>query len=288
MVGELTISFDFEIGWGDVTNGRWRDRESRGSYDKMRVVLPELLNVLDRFQCPVTWATVGAMFDEPSNRTLDHLPPKAFNVVSDVLATSKASSFDGRDLFAMVFEREIHEIACHSYSHVPFDYEGVDDQFVRSDLSAFQTVLHRQGLTTDCLVFPENTARFWRAVADCGFTRARTSPSQKFTKRQLNLLDSLVAAPPLQSITPSPAEGLNAVAGSALFNSGVGKAHRLPFVYRRAVIGLDRAIESGGTLHLWAHPFNFAEGFGLLDAFGRFLSRAATLRDEGKLVIAAM
>lgn len=288
MTGTLTISFDFEIGWGDVTNERWREREARGTYEKIRETLPQLLDSLDRHDAPATWATVGAMIDDPASRTLDHLPPAARALVEGVITEADATSFDGKDLFDMVVERRRHDIACHSYSHVPFDFDGVDEEFVKADLQAFHEVLSRFGLETDRLVFPENTARQWESVAASGFTRARVDPNHRFESRPMRLADSLVLAPPMEDIGPSAADGVEAVAGSMLFNSGHGRRHRLPFVYRRALLGLEHAANRGQTLHVWAHPFNFVESPGLLEAFDRFLGRAAELRKSGRLEIRPM
>ena len=124
-IGTVIISLDFEIGWGDVTNGVWRRREANGVFPKLRSVLPEILQAMDDYEIPVSWATVGAMFEQPGKRDFAHLKDNQAEIVSDALSTSKESTFDGRDLFEQVLNsKQKHAIACHSYSHVPFDYEG--------------------------------------------------------------------------------------------------------------------------------------------------------------------
>ncbi len=286
----FTLSFDFEIGWGDITNGIWRTRERRGTFENLRTVLPQLLGELDTMELPATWATVGAMIQDPTVRTLDHLPKMAYKAVTQSLENSKSSSFDGRDLFECLLAHTAvgHEIACHSYSHVPFDYEGVDDQFVDKELELAKDAYGKYGLTTNMFVFPENAEAYYETLNDHGFTKARTKANTDMSRRLHYLAGTLVKPPPFTKIITTES-GLQLESGSMLFNMGVGKAYRMPFVMNRAMNGLNALVRSKGEcLHVWAHPFNFAESKLLYSTYIRFLKKVAEARDRGDIVINVM
>lgn len=284
----VIISFDFEIGWGDVTNTRWAKREKSGIYKKLRFVLKDLLSEFDSLEIPATWATVGAMTTAPKELSLDHLPEKAKNTVHHVLKTAQNDSFDGRDLFEMVLSTDVkHSIASHSYSHIPFDYEGVDETFVREELNLALDSLSRYGVSTDRFVFPENTEGYYSCLAEMNFKVARVGAINTLSSRYQYLLSTLYKDPPAcqESIHK---EGIIKQHGSMLFNMGRNRYHRLPFVYARSIRGLEMACRENETLHVWAHPFNFAESKLQLKAFKSFLRKIAHLRDTQNLKISPM
>ncbi len=288
-IGRVIISFDFEIGWGDITNNRWRARQKLGVYEEVRTVLRQLLTEMDNLELPVTFATVGAMFDDPERRMLDHLPEGAKTIANIALRDGDQQTFDGRDLFDMVLNsRTNHEIACHSYSHIPFNYEGVDADFVLRDLSQFAKTLFQAGSrTTDRFVFPENSEGFHNELSKAGYKIVRTRANNPYNSRIAYLASQFIAPPPLSTSIPMRC-GLTRQSGSMLFNSGRGKDYRVPIVYHRARRGIDFIAKRGGVLHIWAHPFNFAESQKLKLSLIKLLRYMANMRDEGKIEITPM
>lgn len=287
-IAKFILSFDFEIGWGDVTNTRWMKREKNGVYDNLRIKLKELLNEMDALELPATWATVGAMISPPDKVFLDHLPDKAKKVVYATIKSAKASSFDGRDLFESLLQSKAkHSIASHSFSHVPFDFAGVNNKFIVDDLTLSLEALSRYGLTTDRFVFPENTEGYYPELAKTGFKVARVGANYRKMSRPMYLLSSVMKAPPA-SIEEVTKEGVIRHYGSMLFNMRAGKYHRLPFVYKQAMQGLSNACKERENFHVWAHPFNFAESTLQLTAFKTFLRKVAKRRDAGEIIISTM
>lgn len=286
-VARLILSFDFEIGWGDITNPMWRVREKRGVYKRLRRVLPELLAAMDRVGLPATFATVGGLFDDPASRDFTYLPDQWRTIVESVLAEAEPESFNGADLFAMVrAARAGHAIGCHSYAHVPYTYEGMTRDVVRADLRRHRAALAKLGLGESRFVFPENREAHHEVLGEEGFSVFRVAADNVFANRWLYLASTLVLpAPPSREEPHAP--GLQRQYGSMLFNDA-GKAHRLALLRWRAYLALNAAIARGTALHIWAHPFNFAESDGLLRAFVRFVENAARARDRGKLEFALM
>ena len=282
--GKVIISFDFEIGWGDVTNGVWLKRQNDGVFKKLRKVLPRMLSLMDSHEIPATWATVGAMVEAPADRDFSHLTSDQASIIRNSLAMGEADSFDGADLFEMVVEaRQNHSIACHSYSHIPFDFEGVSGQFVRQELDRFGSVLGKYNLTSDFLVFPENTEGFYTEIFDAGYQRVRVQPEHFFSNRYLYLVSTpFIPPPPSREIGTDI--GLVRHYGSMLFYDA-DRPHRIPLLNRRLSLGLSQVVKYKTDLHIWAHPFNFAESDGLLACFESMLVKLARLRDKGALVI---
>jgi len=288
-VGKITLSFDFEIGWGDITNPRWRVREKNGVYTRLRNLLPRLLAHLDATDIPVTWATVGGMISDPSDLDFSHLPAEAKSICASALQEGHTTSFDGRDLFDLVLASKAkHHIACHSQTHVPWHYAGVDAGFAAIELSQFAGTLKGYGLTTDRVVFPENREKFYPELQDAGYKVARVSPQKDYAGRAHYLAEQVVGLPP-EVLLMEHQSGIIQHSGSMLYNTGPGKCYRLPVVQARALRAV-KAVQSGeiGHLHIWAHPFNFAESVGLLAGFKSLLSKIASARDSGSLTIALM
>lgn len=286
-MGSVIFSFDFEIGWGDITNGVWRRREADGVYKRLRHVLPEMLTTMDTFDIPATWATVGAMIEPTQSRDFSHLTASQLEIVENGIRTGKSDSFDGIDLFELVLATKTnHQIACHSFTHIPFDYEGVDGKFVREDIKRFKKTLARYELTTSKLVFPENTEKFYSEIRDAGIKKVRVPADNLFSNRFLYLLSIAVVPPP----TSKEAMGTSGVIrhyGSMLFNDA-GNAYKIPLLERRVNLGLSNVVNRNHDLHIWAHPFNFAESEKLLKSFKKMIGKIALLRDKGKLQIGLM
>ena len=285
--GSIILSFDFEIGWGDVTNPRWRYREKNGVYKRLRRVLPVILDEMDMLEIPAVWATVGSLFDDPAARDFSHLPDDAQDLIKAVLDESEPESFNGRDLFERVLGTRVsHLIACHTYSHVPFTWYGMSEQAVTQDLERFNSALKEFGLATDRFVYPENREKFADTVSNAGFTKARVSAPIMSENRWIHLAKSALFAPPFA--TESGKEGvLVRHTGSMLFHDA-GKGWRRRLLTRRVELGLAGAIKHKKCMHLWAHPFNFAESDALLTAFLETLRKIARARDNGQLEISLM
>lgn len=285
--GRLSLSFDFETAWGDITNDRWRRHEQNGVYETLRTTLKSVLREMDTLEIPATWATVGAMIRPPKPDELDYLPTQAHAIVRSVLDTAREGSLDGRDLFEQVLSaRAKHAIAAHGFSHVPFDFPGVSASFVLADLTLCRHALEQWGLTTDRLVFPENTIRHLDAVYEAGFRLARADPDLP-SFRLLRRLSTLLRTPPLAVDRTTPS-GVVLQSGSMLFYAPIEQPNRLRLVRMHCSRGLRRAIASNGTLHVWLHPHNLAESDTLHSQFIAFLREAADARDRGLLNISPM
>lgn len=283
---EFILSLDFELGWGSIENGLWKPRETKGVYEKLRSVLPVFLRELDALEIPVTWAFVGAMLDDPEQRTFDHLPQDIKNKTLSFVKQAKSNTTDARDLFDMILDsRTKHALGSHTYSHVRFDYPGLDEEFIRNEMEQFERISKNYGVTTDSLVFPQNIEGFHEQLRQLSYQSVRTPPNKLPSKnKMLHLISSAITPPPL-SIIHKMDNGLSKHSGSMFFNSGAKRMHRLPFILKQALSGLNHAIKRDGIIHIWIHPFNLAESPLLLSSLLSVLKQVSKKRDEGLIQV---
>lgn len=289
MVGTLVISFDTELGWGAIENGLWRRREAAGVYEKTRQALGLLLKRMDSLEIPATWAIVGGLLEKPGTYDLEHLPLPARRAAERVLSEAREDTFYGPDVVETIKgARVAHEIGCHTYSHTRFTYPAADETFAREELTCFTRVFSAEGLgIAKSLIFPRDEERFPEQVAEAGMKVYRGKSPTPGGARAARLLHAATRPPRLSEIS-EPRPGLTRTTASVFFNSRRRRPHRLPFVLLQALRGLRLAAATGGTLHVYNHPFNFAEAPGLLGAYGVFLREATRMREAGSLRVKTM
>jgi peptidoglycan/xylan/chitin deacetylase (PgdA/CDA1 family) len=284
----LTLSFDTELGWGGIESGRWRQRQDQGTYDRARETIRTLLKEMDALEIPATWAVVGGLLERPGHHDLDHLPPPARLAAQTALREGDEATFHAPGLIeAILGARTSQELACHTYSHTRFTYPGVDEEFVRKDLSRFAAIFPEEAGPLKSLTFPNNEEAFLEQVAACGLMVYRGKSPSVAKNRAVHLLNSTLHGAPLSDISRVPA-GLWRSDASMLFATRPRRPDTLPYVYRKASRGLETAVRTGGVLHVWTHPYNFALSWGLLRVFIAFLRLSARLRDRGRLQIQTM
>jgi len=286
--GSLHISFDFEAGWGVWENGRWKARQARGIYRDLRPALQSFMNFLADRDIELSWATVGGMITPDAAAQLDHLPPAAQLAIREFIADAEPMTRDGRDLFDIVAGcRTKQQIGSHSFSHTRFTYPGYGLEAQTQDLALAQAALKKQGHSSDMFVFPVNDVDNFAALGDNGIRVGRTRPVRKNMSRTrlINRAKLLLSPPPYVEETVNQ-QGVVEHSGSLFFNwYGRSASLRRVAVKRHANMGLNNAVRDKRALHLWLHPFNLVESKGLMSDLMRYLDRAASLRDKGRLSI---
>ena len=283
---ELVITFDFELGWGFVENGQWLDYQKQGIYKDIRVTLPKVLDLLDRYDTAVTWAFVGAMLDEPSLRSFKHLPNQISDLITDFSTKADNETSDARDLFELILQSETnHQFASHTYSHVRFNCPDLTSVSIQKELELFQRVARSYDLNISKLVFPENIEGFYKELGQYEYTDARIGQNYSpYRNRLLHLAQSALMPPPL-SFRENITESIVRHTGSMYFSTGPKRIHRMPFVYKQAISGVKKAITENGRLHIWVHPFNFSDTSYLLPWFEKFLAHVSAKREQGLIDI---
>ncbi len=306
--GSLVVSFDTELIWGSFDHTTADGFERR--YPDVRGTIGDLLQLLDRYQVPVTWAVLGHLFlarcergaDGRAHPELIHPQQRWFGgpwLAADP-CTDRARDplWYGDDILdAIQGARTAHEIGCHSFSHALFDDPDLTQAAVRSDLDACRRVAATRGIELRSFAFPRNREGHHRLLRDAGFVAFRGADPTWYRslpgvpRRAAHFADQIAALPPAVSHPVQAVPGLWNVPGSMLLLHRSGMRRVIPIASRiaKARLGLRRAVRSGAVFHLWTHPFNLAsDRAGLLGALEAILRDAVALREGGRLRIETM
>ena len=247
----LVISADFELAWA------WRYMrvpldEALQKARQTRQNIPALLALFDRYEIPVTWATVGHLFLEnctgENERVHPEMPRPAYfenefwrfqqgDWYDHDPATSLARSPEwyAPDLIRDILAAKVkHEIACHTFSHIDCSDEHCPPELMDAELAECQRLAQAWGIDLKSFVFPANLGGNYASLKKDGFTNYRFQ-----SRYHLGL--------------PEQDEyGLWRIPGGVQWEKPAGwTAEAWIKAMKRCI---DRAIETGTVLQLWFHP----------------------------------
>jgi len=187
----VCISADFELNWA------WRELDAK-TRDFMggraRKNFGYILDFLEAYEIPVTWATVGHLFLSQCKKGKGGLPHRNLPRPSinrrwegDWYLHDPCSNFVENplwyapDLIKQIIESDIpHEIGTHSFSHIEFSTKCSDNALVRSEILKCKEVMRSYGLKPRSLVFPFNImgCDYFDVLSELGITAVRYRDSQ--------------------------------------------------------------------------------------------------------------
>lgn len=262
-MGTVVLSIDAELAWGFHDQSRLPDDRLRAA----RSGWITLLDLLDEYHMPATWALVGhLMLDSCDGVHAGHpAPPGWFDrdpggnrfehplwYAPELIETIQAADVD-------------HELASHTFSHIPFGHPDVTAEIVDAELSRHVSLAEEWGFTLRSLVFPRNQVGYLDRLATHGFTCYRgIEPNSDSILRKPRKAFEMVGGggPPPVTQPRIDVNGLvNIPATIDLFGfEGVAKQVVEPLVGDPIVTtveaGIEAAIEHDAILHGWLHPNN--------------------------------
>jgi peptidoglycan/xylan/chitin deacetylase (PgdA/CDA1 family) len=190
-----------------------------------------------------------------------------------------------------------HEIASHSFSHVVYGDPGCSRAAAAADLAAAVTAARARGVTLRSFVFPRNVEGHHDVLVANGFVCYRGAERHVYSglprpaRRIAHFIDhALGGAAPV--VAPSERlPGLWNIPASMMFFPRGGLRGAIPFAarVRKARATLAAAIRSGGTFHLWFHPFNLAvDRADMFAALREILRAVVAERDRGQVDVRTM
>ncbi|MGM0605607.1 MAG: polysaccharide deacetylase family protein [Halobacteriota archaeon] len=260
----LVLSIDAELGWG------FHDLEQppERRVSNARTGWSTLVDLLDAYDIPATWAIVGHLFlDECDGTHASHpLGPEWF----DRERTEWADRCDlrfGSDLVDAVVDASAdHEIACHTFSHVEFGDDRTTAAVARAELVASIRAARAYDVPFQSFVFPRNNVGHRDVLAEWGFscyrgTQPRVGGRSSVARVVRKVAHSTVLAPPI--VQPRiDRYGLVDIPASLFLFSFEGGPRDIATrvwadpVEKQVDRGIDRLAETDGVLHLWLHPNN--------------------------------
>ena len=294
----VVISLDLELSWGsfDLSHGDELSKMARWTHD---VGAPLLLNHLEDNGLPATWAIVGAMVRRslpdvsglPEVRYA-HFDKPWFSCVPQAGDEAGHSDWFGPGLVERIkAARPEQEIGFHSFSHVPFGWQGMTEERAIAEYQYCRQVASELGVPATSFVFPRNSIAYLSELSRAGFGCFRDvdEQSHRFANQKLNAISTVVAdflglTPCV--VEPSWKEGLVAIPGSLMIRYAGGWRRYIPDRSRLARLskGLDKVRKCGGVFHVWFHPENlYAERPRLERVVARFLEEVGRSVRQGEL-----
>jgi peptidoglycan/xylan/chitin deacetylase (PgdA/CDA1 family) len=296
-MGRIVISIDAELAWG------FHDQADRPTerIERARSAWTRLVEWLDRYEVPATWAVVGHLFlDDCEGRHEDH-PAASADWFERDPGGSEAThrNWYGPTLIERVRTARVdHELACHSFSHVVFDQDRIGTDVAAAEFDRCLEIGAAHDVQFHSFVYPRNVVGFREELAEHGFRCYRSrAPPRWYDDAPLYPAAKLAGytlgdAPPV--VTPRVDEhGLVELPASLdLFSleSPVTSALELVTddpVVRQAKLGIDAAADEDGVFHLWLHPNNLT-GAADFERLRAVLSYVARRRQEGAITVGTM
>lgn len=261
-MGTVVISIDAELGWGfhDLQTLPERIEHARDGWQY-------LVDLLDEYDLPATWAVVGHLLLEECDGTHgDHpLGPDWFSRERTTWAQRPDLRFADGLVEAVRESGPDHEIGCHTFSHVEFGAPQTSAEVARAELAASQRAATARGIELSSLVFPRNSIGHRRELAAAGFDcyRGRTPNPDSPTRK---LLDATDGTPTPRIVQPAVDDwGLvNLPASLHLFGfEGLARTLVEPVfgdpIVEHVERGLAAVADDDGVFHVWLHPSSVSD-----------------------------
>ena len=284
MIGTFILSLDTEIAWGTDMQELFKYAYCFEAY---RVILRRLIDLLDQYNIPATWAVVGQLMLKPDDkRSLIMASPElgmiewfhAPYVVEWIRAAKTA-----------------HEIGTHTFTHAYTDDPEITPAVWENELRHVAK-LHRELKlpTARSLVYPRNQIKYLDSLPKHGIIAYRGIEGHRARERRglAHLLHrALALLPPTYNLNACKVNDklVNLPASQFLLayddiRSRIPTASRV----RQARLGMEQAARRNELYHLWFHPFNLGTSPRMFEALEQILQIASAMRDQGKLQVLTM
>ena len=315
MPGILCINADFEMAWSGrrVPDDPARDALFEGTGETVE----RLLALFDRYEIPITWATVGALM---LTRPFDFGRLARFNradpfFTGDWYAPPPFGSPRAKHFYApRLIERILsaktkHEIGCHTFTHIYLGAGSVSEERFRMELEACAEAARDWNLTPETFVYPSQYVEYTGILPEYGYRVYRQESLEwfRFGKPYIPSFDIRLRDWPRKIATglgkwtderfcfrpacfapERRAGGLTRITTSTFFPGyfGISKYVTSAQRARRLSKGIDRAVEENGVFTFSFHPWQLnRRREECLDALERICSHAARCREAQGLKI---
>ncbi|HRN70118.1 MAG TPA: polysaccharide deacetylase family protein [Niabella sp.] len=280
--GHFIISLDFELIWGVF------DLKDINAYRKnikaVHKVIPQLLEIFNRYNISATFATVGFLFHRDKEDFLSNIPTKTPNYINKKLSpyTNEFNKLGanhhsdpyhyGAHLIDLIRSYPNHEIASHTFSHFYCLEEGQTPEDFEEDLITAKKTALLNNIELKSLIFPRNqfNTQYLRICKTHGIESVRgnekswiyhvSSGKKNYFQRALKLLDTYlnITGHNCHVIKNSDKELPLNIPSSRFLRPYSSKLSFLEFLkLKRIKKGMSYAAKNNQIYHLWWHPHNF-------------------------------
>lgn len=281
---KFVISLDLELFWGV------RDNKTINNYGtnikNEHLVIPEILNLFEKYDIHATWAIVGFLFCKNKSEIMQFSPTikpsyveSKLNPYNNLYSIGESGDTDpyhyGWDLISLIKQYKNQEIATHSFSHYYCLEAGQNLDSFRADIKSAIEVAKRNDISIRSIVFPRNqySETHLSACLEYGifvfrgnenhwaYASHNRSSNTKF-KRLYRLIDSYVNLSGDHIFTKPKTNYMQIMdipASRFLRPYSTSLMLLEPLKINRIKKSMKAAASSGKTFHLWWHPHNFGK-----------------------------
>jgi peptidoglycan/xylan/chitin deacetylase (PgdA/CDA1 family) len=258
-----------------------RDLSNERLHDAYR----SILEILDEFDVPATFAFVGAFSQSPRDFARIRPAFQALSAQAQAYLAPALLDIDendgvgwlGNDLVERVAEsRAGHEIALHGVTHVP--WTAMDEVTAEAEMALFRELQGpvRQSRT---FVYPRNLVAHAAILARHGFTGYRKARPLRSRAHSLLSEFNLFESPE----QPERPDDIVHIPAGFFLNWRSGLRRLVPPVVTRMRASklLAAAAESSAIVHYWLHPENIATAPSTLQLLRSLAREVARSREAG-------
>ncbi len=286
------LSFDCEGKWGMADDPAMASTNQIGD-DSLAKAYARILGILDKHEIPATFALVGAFagkyeeYVESRDQLLESKPHKEWLQIPE--QSFAAGVMDGwfyPELVENIRSKGMHEIASHSYSHLPLHNSDVAEESFLTELNLVRNWQARNSVKLSTFIYPRNQIQYQEALNDfdylgyrqCDVQNAAYANRMKILQDECNIRKKCdVHSANAKPIAIPPGTFLN-------WRHGPRRVIPEQLTLKRWSNVLRHAVVSGGVAHLWLHPHNLVTAKGQDQLFERAISMVAALSKSEQIV----
>ncbi|MEM2241040.1 MAG: polysaccharide deacetylase family protein [Nitrososphaeria archaeon] len=301
--GVFLISVDLEMMWGfnsELLENNLSIKPYLKMIKKSREAISYLLEILEKYEIPATWAVVGHLMLNRCERVngLPHpnMPrPKIKGV--DWYSLDPCSSVKDEplwyapDIVASILDSEIvHEFASHSFSHV--DFTKIDAEIAAAEVRESKRLIENVcGTTVKTFIFPKSRFGHFDILKEHGFIAFRGKSSIKdrklarypFIDKILNYAKMMNKSNPLVLVDqPKLEQGLWNIPGSLLFQGSSWVDFH--YLYKIASESIKKIIKNKAIFQIILHDYSLVPP-NSRKAFLNVITLASSLKKKGMIEI---
>lgn len=191
----LIISADFELAWAwqYSKNLLMPIKEALSFARRARKNIPEILSLCEKYDIPITWATVGHLFLEeckkengkphPDIKRLSYFENRYWKFhKGDWFDNDPCTNWEespewyAPDLIQEILNKKVkHEIGCHTFSHIDCSDAICSNEVFQSEINACKQEAKKYNIELKTFVHPGHTVGNLNNLAKMGFTSFRTN-----------------------------------------------------------------------------------------------------------------
>lgn len=258
--------------------------------DSLTKAYTQIFEILERHKIAATFALVGLFaggyeqYVDSRGELLDSEPHRDWlNVPERAFAAGFQDGWFYPELVNQIKARGNHEIASHSFTHLPLHNGGVAEKSFLTELKFVNQWKAQNSLELSTFIYPRNQIKFEEQLSNFDFLGYRQCDIQNsaYANRFQILQDecNIGRKSDKHSVSTRPI----AIPPGTFLNWRHGPRRIIPkwVTLKRWSNVLDHAVFSGGVAHLWLHPHNLITARGQVELFEDAISRVAKAQNSG-------